>query len=223
MPEINEFGQQVNDRVPGWQGAGLLRRTALNGRFCRLEPLDTERHAADLFAAYALGDDSDWTWLASNCPQSVESTAHWITGKVMDDGLVPYAVIDLHAERAVGLVSYMAIERAMGTVEIGHVTWSRAMKNTPLGTEAVWLLLQNGFAHGYRRLEWKCDSMNLASRRAADRLGFTWKGVFARGWCAKDAPAIAICCRLLIANGPRATRRYGRGWRRRTLMLVDGR
>ena len=116
MPEINEFGQQVNDRVPGWQGAGLLRRTALNGRFCRLEPLDTERHAADLFAAYALGDDSDWTWLASNCPQSVESTAHWITGKVMDDGLVPYAVIDLHAERAVGLVSYMAIERAMGTV-----------------------------------------------------------------------------------------------------------
>lgn len=176
MPEINEFGQQVNDRVPGWQGAGLLRRTALNGRFCRLEPLDTERHAADLFAAYALGDDSDWTWLASTCPQSVESTANWITGKVMDDGLVPYAVIDLRAERAVGLVSYMAIERAIGTVEIGHVTWSRAMKNTPLGTEAVWLLLQNGFAHGYRRLEWKCDSMNLASRRAADRLGFTWEG-----------------------------------------------
>ena len=156
MPEINEFGQQVNDRVPGWQGAGLLRRTALNGRFCRLEPLDTERHAADLFAAYALGDDSDWTWLASNCPQSVESTAHWITGKVMDDGLVPYAVIDLHAERAVGLVSYMAIERAMGTVEIGHVT------------------------------------------------------------------ATAICCPSSTASGLRAMRRCGRGWRRRTLMLVDG-
>jgi RimJ/RimL family protein N-acetyltransferase len=109
-------------------GRGVLRRTALNGRFCRLEPLDVERHAADLFAAYALGDDSDWTWLASTCPQSVESTAHWIAGKVMDDALVPYAVIDLRAERAVGLVSYMAIERAMGTVEIGHVTWSRAMK-----------------------------------------------------------------------------------------------
>lgn len=103
-------------------GARLLRRTALNGRYCRLEPLDTDRHAADLFAAYALGDDSDWTWLASTRPQSVESTANWITGKVMDDGLVPYAVVDLRCERAVGLVSYMAIERAMGTVEIGHVT-----------------------------------------------------------------------------------------------------
>ena len=51
MPEINEFGQQVNDLVPGWQGARVLRRTALNGRFCRLEPLDVDRHAADLCAA----------------------------------------------------------------------------------------------------------------------------------------------------------------------------
>lgn len=77
MPEINEYGQQVNDLVPGWQGAQVLRRTALNGRFCRLEPLDVDRHAADLFAAYALGDNSDWTWLASTRPESVAATAHW--------------------------------------------------------------------------------------------------------------------------------------------------
>jgi hypothetical protein len=93
----------------------------------------------------------------------VESTAHWITGKV-NDGLVPYAVIDLHAERAVGLVSYMAIERAMGTVEIGHVTWSRAMKNTPLGTEAVWLLpaLPRLSSAG---VEVRFDECRLAPRR----------------------------------------------------------
>ncbi|MNT25719.1 ribosomal-protein-L7/L12-serine acetyltransferase [compost metagenome] len=94
----------------------------------------------------------------------------------MDDGLVPYAVIDVSSERAVGLVSYMAIERLMGSVEIGHVTWSRKMKNTAMGTEAVWLLLKNAFEHGYRRLEWKCDSMNVASRNAAERLGFVWEG-----------------------------------------------
>lgn len=98
MPEINEFGQQVNDLVPGWQGAQVLRRTALNGRFCRLEPLDVDRHAADLFAAYALGDNSDWTWLASTRPESVAATAHWIAGKVNDDALVPYAVVDLRSE-----------------------------------------------------------------------------------------------------------------------------
>lgn len=99
MPEINEFGQQVNDLVPGWQGAQVLRRTALNGRFCRLEPLDVDRHAADLFAAYALGDNSDWTWLASTRPESVAATAHWIAGKVNDDALVPYAVVDCVASR----------------------------------------------------------------------------------------------------------------------------
>jgi RimJ/RimL family protein N-acetyltransferase len=176
MPEINPFGQIVNDSVPGWQGAQLLKRAALDGRFCRLEPLDVRRHAADLFAAYAQGDDSDWTWLASTRPTSVEATAHWVAGKVNDEQLVPYAVIDRQAERAVGIVSYLAIERVMGSVEIGHVTWSRSMKQTPLGTEAVWLLLQNGFDCGYRRLEWKCDSMNVESRRAAERLGFTWEG-----------------------------------------------
>ena len=104
MPEINEFGQQVNDLVPGWQGARVLRRTALNGRFCRLEPLDVDRHAADLFAAYALGDNSDWTWLASTRPESAAATAHWSAATVHDDALVPYAVIDPHGHRAVGSV-----------------------------------------------------------------------------------------------------------------------
>lgn len=176
MPEINKWGQTVNDPVPGWQGASLLERGVLEGRFCRLEPLDAVEHAVDLFEAYALGDDSDWTWLASNQPASVEETVDWLQGKVQDEGLVPFAVIDRRSERAVGLVSYMAIEQQLGSVEIGHVTWSRKMKNSPLGTEAVWLLLKYGFERGYRRLEWKCDSMNIASRRAAERLGFVWEG-----------------------------------------------
>ena len=176
MPEINQHGQTVNDIVPDWKCARALTRTLLTGQYCRLEPLDADRHSADLFEAYALGDDSDWTWLASTQPVSVEATAHWVLGKVLDDDLVPFAVIDLRTEKAVGLVSYMAIERFQGSVEIGHVTWSRRMKGTRVGTEAVWLLLKNAFEHQYRRLEWKCDSMNIASRRAAERLGFVWEG-----------------------------------------------
>ena len=176
MPEINEFGQTVNDVVPGWNGARVLPRSLLSGRFCRLEPLDAARHAVDLFEAFALGDGSDWTWMASNLPENLEVTRHWLLGKVMDDALVPYAVNDTRTDQAVGVVCYMAIDRQMGTVEIGHVTWSRKMRHSPMGTEAIWLLLKNAFAHGYRRLEWKCDSMNVASRRAAERLGFTWEG-----------------------------------------------
>lgn len=77
MPEINQHGQTVNDIVPDWKCARALTRTLLTGQYCRLEPLDADRHSADLFEAYALGDDSDWTWLASTQPGSVEATAHW--------------------------------------------------------------------------------------------------------------------------------------------------
>jgi RimJ/RimL family protein N-acetyltransferase len=91
--------------------------------------------------------------------------------------------LSTRTDHAVGLVSYMAIERLMGSVEIGHVTWSRKMKGSRIGTETVWLLLKNAFEHGYRRLEWKCDSMNVASRNAAERLGFIWEGR-RRSWCA---------------------------------------
>ncbi len=179
MPEINLYGQTVGDALPDWNGATALPRSVLIGQYCRLEPLDADRHAADLFDAYAQApDERDWTWLASTRPASVEEAVHWVAGKSTDATLVPYAVIDLQSGRAVGLVSFMAIDLVNGSVEIGHVTWSPRMKNTVLGTETVWLLLRQAFALGYRRVEWKCDSLNVASHRAAERLGFIHEGRF---------------------------------------------
>ncbi|MBJ9514426.1 GNAT family N-acetyltransferase [Citrobacter freundii] len=179
MPEINLYGQTVGDVVPDWNGAAVLPRETLIGQYCRLVPLDADSHAADLFDAYAQApDDRDWIWLASSRPTSVEAAACWVQGKVTDASLVPYAVIEQRSGRAVGLVCFMAIEREHGSVEIGHVTWSPRMKNTVLGTESIWLLLRQAFALGYRRVEWKCDSLNTASRRAAERLGFIFEGRF---------------------------------------------
>lgn len=179
MPEINLYGQTVGDVVPDWNGAAVLPRETLIGQYCRLVPLDADSHAADLFDAYAQApDDHDWTWLASSRPTSVEAAVCWVQGKSSDASLVPYAVIEQRSGRAVGLVCFMAIEREHGSVEIGHVTWSPRMKNTVLGTESIWLLLRQAFALGYRRVEWKCDSLNTASRRAAERLGFIFEGRF---------------------------------------------
>lgn len=179
MPEINLYGQTVGDVVPDWNGAAVLPRETLIGQYCRLVPLDADSHAADLFDAYAQApDDRDWTWLASSRPTSVEAAVCWVQGKVTDASLVPYAVIEQRSGRAVGLVCFMAIEREHGSVEIGHVIWSPRMKNTVLGTESIWLLLRQAFALGYRRVEWKCDSLNTASRRAAERLGFIFEGRF---------------------------------------------
>jgi RimJ/RimL family protein N-acetyltransferase len=179
VTEINEYGQEVGTPLPQWQGAEQLRRKTLTGRYCRLETLCAQTHAADLYDAYAQAEDErDWTWLASRRPQSVADTQTWLLLKTADPSLVPFAVIDSRSDRAVGLVCLMAIDRANGTVEIGHVTWSPRMKNSVLGTETVWLLLREAFACGYRRVEWKCDSLNTASRRAAERLGFTFEGRF---------------------------------------------
>nr|WP_159464289.1 GNAT family protein [Scandinavium goeteborgense] len=179
MTEINKYGQTVGDALPDWQGAGLLERKALTGRSCRLELLNAVRHAADLFEAFALvPDDRDWTWLGSERPASVAATRAWLQGKVDDEALVPFAVIDLRSERAVGVVCLMAIERANGVVEIGHVSWSVCMKRSVISTEVVWLLLREAFACGYRRVEWKCDVLNTASRQAAERIGFTFEGRF---------------------------------------------
>ena len=179
MAEINQYGQAVGDALPEWRGAGALARTVLQGRWCRLEPLEVDRHAGDLYAALAQApDDRDWTWLASERPMSPEAAISWLSAKAHDDSLIPWAVVDDRTGRAVGLVCYMAIEREHGRVEIGHVTWSPQMKNSVLGTEAIWLLLRSAFDHGYRRVEWKCDSLNAASRRAAERLGFVFEGRF---------------------------------------------
>ena len=179
MPYTNAYGQTVGEPLPDWRGADILQRHALHGRLTRLAPLSAQAHAADLFDAFAqVPDNRDWTWLASNRPESLAQAEAWIQGKIDDPAIVPFAVIDARANKAVGVVCFMAIDRANGTVEIGHVTWSRAMKRRVTGTEAVWLLLREAFARGYRRVEWKTDSMNVASRRAAERLGFTFEGRF---------------------------------------------
>lgn len=179
MPEINAYGQPVGDVVPGWHGAQPLPRTPLQGRVCRLEPLNAERHCDDLFLAYQqAADDRDWTWLGAARPDTRQATWHWVQGKVADDSLIPWAVIDQASGRAVGVVCFMRIDPVNGVVEIGHVTWSPKMKRTLMSTEAQWLLLTAAFGAGYRRVEWKCDSLNAASRAAAERLGFSWEGRF---------------------------------------------
>lgn len=179
MAELNEYGQWVGDKVPDWQGAAVLERKALSGQSCRLEPMSATLHAAQLYEAFAQAEDErDWTWLGSVRPVSVAATEAWLQAKVEDSGLVPYAVIDVRRERAVGVVCLMAIDRVNATVEIGHVSWSNSMKRSVMSTEVVWLLLREAFACGYRRVEWKCDALNTASRQAAERIGFTFEGRF---------------------------------------------
>ncbi|MBF3313903.1 N-acetyltransferase, partial [Leptospira borgpetersenii serovar Hardjo-bovis] len=130
MAYFNHYDQQVGAPVPGWNGARMPERTTLAGRYCTLEPLNADAHAAALLAAYQdAPDDRDWTWLASDRPDTLAQCHEWVAQKVMDPSLVPFAVMDNARGEAVGLVCFMRIDKANGVLEIGHVTWSPRMKN----------------------------------------------------------------------------------------------
>ncbi|MFE7191876.1 GNAT family N-acetyltransferase [Kitasatospora sp. NPDC057541] len=176
----NEYGQPVGHPLPGWTARPAPARVTLEGRFCRVEPLDADRHADDLYAAYALAaDGADWTYMTSGpFDDPADYRAH-VTAETRADDPLQYAVVDPRTGRAVGTLALMRQDPSNGVVEVGSVTFSPLLKRTPLSTEAQFLLMSYAFdGLGYRRYEWKCDSLNEPSRRAAVRLGFTFEGIF---------------------------------------------
>jgi RimJ/RimL family protein N-acetyltransferase len=176
----NPYQQAIGAPLPDWAPRPRPQRLTLAGRYCRLEPLDAQRHAADLFAAYSLaGDGRDWTYMASGPFTDAASHLAYVEKIVRADDPLHYAVIDLKSARAVGTLALMRIDPANGVIEVGHVAFSPALKRTPLSTEAQFLLMRYVFdTLGYRRYEWKCDSLNTPSRQAAERLGFQFEGIF---------------------------------------------
>ena len=183
---VNQYGQQTGFSLPDWKPVPNLVRGTLQGRFCHLVPLSLD-HTEALFAAWSLaGDDRDWTWLGADRPHTLPEMNAWITNKIQDATLVAYAVIEVKTHRAVGAVCFAETDTQNGLTEIGHVTWSPLMQRTPMGTEAVFLMLNHAFSMGYRRAAWRCDSLNLASRRAAERMGFTYEGRFRQAMVRKQ-------------------------------------
>lgn len=175
----NAFEQPIGAPVPDWNGAAAPGRE-LTGRYCRLEPVNVERHAADLYDAYAsAADGRDWTYLAVGPFDSVAAYREHLTRAAASADPMHFAVIDLATGKAVGTLALMRIDRANGVIEVGHVTYSPRLKRTRIATEAMFLLMSEVFGKlGYRRFEWKCDSLNGPSRIAAARYGFTFEGIF---------------------------------------------
>jgi RimJ/RimL family protein N-acetyltransferase len=149
------------------------------GRYCRVEPLDAARHAADLHEANALDREGRmWTYLFSGPFASFEEYRAWLEARQSSEDPLFFAFVDTARGRAVGLGSYLRIDPAHGTVEVGHLQFSPLMQRTAIATEAMYLMMKAAFDLGYRRYEWKCDSLNAGSRRAAERLGFRFEGIF---------------------------------------------
>ena len=176
---VNELGLPIGDDVPGWSVRPRPPRAPLPGRHCRIEPIDPERHAAQLWAANSLDRDGRmWTYLPVGPFASLADYRAWLEAKRQSDDPLFFAIVDSTTELAVGVASYLRIDAANGTIEVGHLQYSPLLQRTAAATEAMYLMMKQAFDLGYRRYEWKCDALNAASRRAAQRLGFTLEGVF---------------------------------------------
>jgi len=167
--------------LAGWQPARAPGRQTLHGGGVRLEPIDPARHAEELFtAAQGPGADRDlWRFLSYGPFADARELRAWLADRAASSDPLFLAVIDTATGRAVGVVSYLRIEPAHGCIEIGHIWFGAALQRTPRATETIYLLARHAFEDlGHRRLEWKCNAANARSRRAAERLGFTFEGVF---------------------------------------------
>jgi RimJ/RimL family protein N-acetyltransferase len=151
----------------------------MHGGYCRVEPLDPARHAVELHKANALDREGRmWTYLFSGPFASLDAYRAWLEAKQPCEDPLFFAFVDAARGCAVGLGSYLRIDAAHGTVEVGHLQFSPLMQRTIVATEAMYLMMKTAFDLGYRRYEWKCDSLNAGSRRAAERLGFRFEGIF---------------------------------------------
>ncbi|MGA8923594.1 MAG: GNAT family protein [Candidatus Dormiibacterota bacterium] len=169
-----------------WQGARPPERTPLDGELVRLEPVDPARQARDLFEASRRADDI-WTYLAYGPFDSLASFTSWLEARAASSDPLFFAVVDRAEPAARGMASYLRIEPAHGVIEIGHIWFAPSLQRTRQATEAIFLLAHHAFDDlGYRRLEWKCDSLNAPSRRAAERFGFTYEGTFRQHMVIKD-------------------------------------
>ena len=151
----------------------------MQGRYVRLEPLKAARHCDDLFAAFAADAKNQiWDYL----PYGPFAKAADLADRMRTTCTKPdpdfFAIIDQATHRAVGVASYFRINPDSGSIEVGHINFAPQLQSTIGATEAMYLMMRWAFMAGYRRYEWKCNALNLKSRRAAQRLGLSYEGVF---------------------------------------------
>ena len=177
---MNDLGQPIGFPVPGWTARPRPPREVMEGRYVQLEPVSVEAHAADLFEAFSAdGQGRIWTYLPYGPLASVEETAAWMRKTCLGEDPLFHAIVDKTSGRAAGVASYLRIEPAVGVIEVGHINYSPALQRTRGATEAMYLMMARVFDElGYRRYEWKCDALNAPSRAAAERLGFSYEGLF---------------------------------------------
>lgn len=175
----NHFGQPIGPALPGWAPPAPPPRRVIDGRLCRLEPLEPARHADALYDALdASADAPGWTYLPYGPFADRAAYRAWMEATCTGADPLFVAIIDRASGRAAGLASWLRITPAAGSIEVGHIHYAAALQRSGAASEAMYLMMREAFALGWRRYEWKCDALNAPSRVAAQRLGLSFEGVF---------------------------------------------
>jgi RimJ/RimL family protein N-acetyltransferase len=207
---MSDVAKPVGKSLPGWTPRKAPPRTPMEGRFCRLEPLDPGRHAQDLFAANSLDKDGrNWTYLFQEPFADFESYRAWLEQMAKSDDPLFHTIVDATSGKAVGVATFMRIDRTHGVIEVGNINYSPLLQRTPAATEAMFLMMRRAFDElGYRRYEWKCDSLNAPSRAAALRLGFQYEGLFRQAVVYKQRNRDTAWFSMIDSEWPALKRAY---------------
>ncbi len=176
----NELGQPIGFPVEDWQTCKRPSGSPMQGKYCRIEPYDPGLHNQALFEAFIRDENhTNWTYLPYGPFSDFESFDQWARQTCQQQDPLFHTIFDLKTDKAVGIASYLRISPEAGVIEVGHIHFSPLLQRTVLSSECMYLMMKRVFDElGYRRYEWKCDSLNAPSCSAANRLGFTFEGIF---------------------------------------------
>lgn len=198
--------------LTNWKGVARPERITLEGRYTRIEPLDAARHGDDLLAsAQAPGADDRFRYLFEDAPADQAAFSPWLERAASDADPLFFATIDKRTGRAEGRQALMRIDSTHGVIEIGSILWGPAIARSRVTTETLYLFASYVFdTLGYRRFEWKCNNLNEPSKRAAERFGFVYEGIFRQHMVAKGKNRDTAWFAMIDADWPRLKAGYER-------------
>ena len=196
--------------LQNWTPRPKPERKVLEGRYVRLEPLDPKKHGDELFAASSVADaDQRFTWLFEFPPATRDEFEPWLEKVAKSEDPLFFAVIDKASGKVAGRQTLMRIDPTHGVIEIGSIYWGPLISRKPAATEAQFLFMQYIFDElGYRRYEWKCHNENEPSKRAAERFGFSFEGIFRQHMVAKGKNRDTAWFSILDSEWPALKKAY---------------
>ncbi len=195
----------VGEPVEGFSVSQAFGRDVIRGNSVSLLPLDVNAHGADLYASFAGCDPEErlWTYMAQGPFSGEADFRSWLDPLEQSADPLFYTIVPAASKKTEGMASFMRMDSANGVAEIGNIWFAPSLQRTRAATEAIYLLMRHVLeTQNCRRLEWKCNALNAPSRRAAERFGFSFEGIFLNHMVVKGRNRDTAWFAIIVENWP---------------------